>query len=146
MAKNYALIVDGVVQNVIVAEKKFVDTLDGYDAIVELSNETSSSHVGPGWKYGSTTQKFSVPDPVAETRPRHITVGAFFDRFGAKKYQLLSANDVDIQARIKDASVRKYIDLDDPRTVEGLTFLQGTKFAINPADILNPAVQDSERP
>lgn len=145
MTTKYALVVGGIVQNVITSKKKFVDELTGYDHIVELDNTVSSLSVGPGWKYDSGKQQFSVPDAVVETRPRHITVGAFFDRFGAQKYAILAAKDDEIQARIKDASVRKYIDLDSPKVAEGLAFMQSTKFAVNPSTILNPPVRDDER-
>ena len=40
-----------------------------------------------------------------------ITVGAYFDRFGASKHAILASNDSNIQAAIKDASVRDFIDL-----------------------------------
>lgn len=146
MATKYALVVGGIVENVIVSKKKFVDELTGYDHIVELDNTVSSLSVEPGWKYNSGTQQFSVPDSVVETRPRHITVGAFFDRFGSKKYAILGANDAGIQARIKDASVRKYIDLNDPKVLEGLTYLQASKHAVDPTTVLNPPVREEERP
>lgn len=40
-----------------------------------------------------------------------ITIGAFFDRFGQYKLPILASSDPIIQAFIKDASVRKYMDL-----------------------------------
>lgn len=48
--------------------------------------------------------------PVDPTRWR-IYVGSFFDRFGASKLAILSDPDPVVQAVIKDASVRNYIDL-----------------------------------
>lgn len=41
-----------------------------------------------------------------------IYVGAFFDRFGDEKLNILASADPIIQAAIKDCSVRQYIDLD----------------------------------
>lgn len=40
-----------------------------------------------------------------------IYVGAFFDRFGEEKLNILASDDPIIQAAIKDCSVRQYIDL-----------------------------------
>ena len=48
--------------------------------------------------------------PIDPTRWR-IYVGSFFDRFGASKLAILSDPDPVVQAVIKDASVRNYIDL-----------------------------------
>ena len=50
------------------------------------------------------------PPAVDPTRWR-IYVGSFFDRFGAAKLAILSDPDPVVQAVIKDASVRSYIDL-----------------------------------
>lgn len=38
--------------------------------------------------------------------PRHITVGAFFDRFGPMKWAILADTDPQVRAVILDASVR----------------------------------------
>lgn len=51
---------------------------------------------------------------VDPTRWR-IYVGSFFDRFGTAKLAILSDPDPVVQAVIKDASVRNYIDLLDRR-------------------------------
>ena len=48
--------------------------------------------------------------PLDPTRWR-IYVGSFFDRFGVAKLAILSDPDPVVQAVIKDASVRNYIDL-----------------------------------
>lgn len=49
--------------------------------------------------------------PVADPARWRIYVGPFFDRFGAHKLAILSDPDPVVQAVIKDASVRSYIDL-----------------------------------
>lgn len=51
-----------------------------------------------------------VQTPIDPTRWR-IYVGSFFDRFGSSKLAILSDPDPVVQAVIKDASVRNYIDL-----------------------------------
>lgn len=83
--------------------------------------------------------------PVA-VLPRLITVGAFFDRFGAQKYPILASSNPTVQALIKDSSVRNYIDLKDPVLAAGLAALLGAGFAIDPAAIVNAPVQPSEMP
>lgn len=69
-----------------------------------------------------------VQTPVDPTRWR-IYVGNFFDRFGASKLAILSDPDPVVQAVIKDASVRNYIDLlgrrDELLQVIGLLNLKG---------------------
>lgn len=69
-----------------------------------------------------------VQAPIDPTRWR-IYVGSFFDRFGAAKLAILSDPDPVVQAVIKDASVRNYIDLlgrrDELLQVIGLLNLKG---------------------
>lgn len=69
-----------------------------------------------------------VQTPIDPTRWR-IYVGSFFDRFGASKLAILSDPDPVVQAVIKDASVRNYIDLlgrrDELLQVIGLLNLKG---------------------
>lgn len=50
-------------------------------------------------------------NPPADPTRWRIYVGSFFDRFGAAKLGILSDTDPVVQAVIKDASVRNYIDL-----------------------------------
>ncbi len=78
---------------------------------------------------------------VAAIKPPNwrIDVGAFFDRFGNEKIPILSSSDPVVQAVIKDASVRKYIDLYARRTdlEQALGLLVAKGFAINPSAILD---------
>ena len=52
-----------------------------------------------------------APIEVKEASEWIIWVGSFFDRFGDYKIPILASIDPVIQAIIKDASVRRYIDL-----------------------------------
>jgi len=81
-----------------------------------------------------------------DTSPRHITVGAFFDRFGDQKYPILSSADPNVKALITDCTVREYIDLDSSTLPGGLQMLVDAGFTIDPDAVLSAPVQDSERP
>ena len=78
--------------------------------------------------------------------PRHISVGAFFDRFGAAKWEVLSSTDPLVQAMVKDASVRQFIDLDRPDLLQGLVMIKNLGFDIDPQAIVSAEIQPSERP
>lgn len=86
------------------------------------------------------------PDLPATTAPRHISVGAFFDRFGALKLPILRDQNYDCKAVVMDASVRKYIDLDNPELPAGLAILQAAGHDIDPDAILDAEIQPHERP
>lgn len=85
-------------------------------------------------------------DPVVTpTLPKHITVGQFFDRFGAQKYPILASSNPMVQALIKDCSVRSYIDLDDPQLPYGLQMLVDSGFPVDVDAIINTPLTDTER-
>jgi hypothetical protein len=86
------------------------------------------------------------PETPAPAEPRHITVGAFFDRFGSEKYAILSSDDALVKAMVTDASVRKFIDLDRPDLLTGLQMVQAKGFNIDPQAIVSAEVQPHERP
>ena len=85
---------------------------------------------------------FSVPQPIV----RHISVGAFYDRFGDQKWPILSSTDPSVQGLIKDTQVRKYIDLDSPQLPAGLDMLIAKGFAVDKDAILNAPIQPNELP
>jgi len=86
-----------------------------------------------------------TPQPLDPTRWR-IWVGSFFDRFGDYKIGILASVDPLVQAVIKDASVRRYIDLvqrrDELMLAVGL--LQSKGFAVDPVAILDVEPVDDE--
>lgn len=82
--------------------------------------------------------------PVAA--PRHISVGAFFDRFGAAKWGILADATPTVAAVVKDASVRKYIDLDSPDLPAGIALLQQAGHDVDVQAIITAPVQEGERP
>ena len=88
------------------------------------------------------------PDATATAGPqvRHISVGAFFDRFGPLKWAILRDQDDSCKAVVQDASVRKYIDLDNVDLPAGLAILQAAGHAIDPVAILDAPIQPYELP
>lgn len=93
---------------------------------------------GSGWD--------DVPHPEPTPQPRHISVGAFYDRFGAFKYPILADTNPVVKALIQDASVRKYIDLDRADLPAGLQLLVDAGHAIDPAAIIEAEIQPHELP
>jgi hypothetical protein len=91
-------------------------------------------------------REVDVPEPPAPPEIRHITVGAFFDRFGEQKWPILADTSASVQALIKDASVRKWINLDDPQVLAGLQMVQAAGHDIDPEAIINAPIQPDERP
>lgn len=102
--------------------------------------DTTTIHVGGATILVAGT---AVQEP---TQPRHITVGALFDRFGPAKWAILADTNPVVQAVIKDASVRSYIDLDNPDLPAGLSIVQGAGHQIDPDAILRAPIQPKERP
>ena len=102
-----------------------------------------------GSTYDKTTGKFTtpiVPEPVPIPIVKRIAVGSFFDRFGKFKYPILASTNVGVQALIKDCSVRKFIDLDNPELPSGLDMIIAAGFAIDKNLILTTSVTMSEMP
>lgn len=75
-----------------------------------------------------------------------IYVGPFFDRFGQYKIPILASTDPVVQALIKDAMVRKYIDLHKRRDeiAQMLEILQSKGFSVNAAAILDVMPTETE--
>ena len=88
----------------------------------------------------------ATPPAPAPELPRHISAGAFFDRFGALKWSILADTSPSVQALIKDCTVRKYIDLDNPALPYGLDMLIASGHSIDKTAILTGEVLASERP
>jgi len=96
----------------------------------------------PGmWRVCATQDEHDAPKS-----PRYISVGAFYDRFGAAKYAILADESPEVRAVVRDASVRKYIDLDNPALPAGLAKLQAAGHDIDPALILGDPILAEELP
>lgn len=86
------------------------------------------------------------PELPASTAPRHISVGAFYDRFGAAKWGILADESAVVRAVVRDASIRQYIDLDNSQLSAGLAKLVDAGHQIDPAAIISTPVQLHELP
>lgn len=82
----------------------------------------------------------------AEVPVRHISVGAFFDRFGSQKWAILADTNPAVQALVKDCSVRKHIDLDRADLPMALGLLTSVGHTIDATEILTAPVQPGELP
>lgn len=83
---------------------------------------------------------------VPEPEVRRISVGAFFDRFGAAKWGILADATPIVAAVVKDASVRKYVDLDSPDLPAGIALLLQAGHDVDVQAIITAPVQEVERP
>lgn len=121
-----------------------IEILDGDIVIntVIASEEWAEQNFPGAWRFAAEQQP-ALPETPS---PRHISVGAFFDRFGAEKWQILADQSPAVQGVIKDASVRKYIDLDNADLPGGLAILQAAGYNIDPAAIIDAEIQPRELP
>ena len=101
------------------------------------------STLGKRWN-GASWEDPPQPEPTPQ--PRHISVGAFYDRFGAFKYPILADTNPAVKALIQDSSVRAYIDLARPDLPTGLQLLVDAGHAIDPTAILEAEIQPYELP
>lgn len=120
---RYEIIDNGVVVNTIIASPEFM--ADNFE---------------PG------AYRLADIPAVSIAQPRHISVGAIYDRFGPAKWGILADTSPLVQAVIKDASVRSYIDLDNPDLPAGLAILQSAGHTIDAESIVNAPIGPGERP
>jgi len=99
---------------------------------------------GEAWVMLLYSEPPSQPEPPKA--PRLVTVGAFFDRFGPLKWEILADQSPLVQAVIRDAQVRRHIDLDNPDLPGGLAILQGAGHEIDAAAVIDAPVQPHEVP
>ena len=139
-----ALINNSIVENIIEADADFAAIIaDQYEAVVLI---TEGLHCGIGFTYTADPVGFEAPElPEAETPVyTKISVGAFYDRFGALKYSILADASPVVQALIKDTSVRQYIDLELPSLREGLNLIKAAGHNIDVDKIISDPVTPNE--
>lgn len=95
---------------------------------------------------GATIRAFPELPVTPATPARRISVGAFYDRFGPAKWAILADESPQVRAVVRDASVRAFIDLDNPDLPAGLAILQAAGHDIDPASIVDAPVRAEEHP
>lgn len=126
MNNRYALIKNGTVQNVIVADADFISTIASeYDHIELLDTSEEQKVAGPGWIYVSETGEFVAPEqPSNETWK--ITKLAFKNRFPKPKWiaaKIASQTDPVTADFFETFEISTYIDLQRQDTIESVQLL-----------------------
>ncbi|WP_293222333.1 hypothetical protein [Ottowia sp.] len=120
-----------------------IEIMDGATVInTILADETFAEQNYPGAWRVAAVQPSDAPVP----QHRHISVGAFFDRFGALKWAILADQTATVKAVVQDAAVRKYIDLDRADLPDGLQVLITAGHAVDVQAILTAPIQPQELP
>jgi len=143
---DYALVKNSIVENIIVADQEFIDSImDQYEHIEAIDTLAEQNlNVSIGWNWNIETG-FTNPNPTINVpQKRLISVGSFFDRFGSLKYQILADVNPVVQALVKDATVRTHINLDDPLLVIALTLLNSNGYEIDVEAFINTPLTSSE--
>lgn len=127
-----------------------INELSTVIGVTETYTEISAPHMIPidsldASLLGSTWSGSDWVQPTPEPAPRHISVGAFFDRFGVDKWAILADQTPSVKAVVQDASVRNFIDLDRPDLPAGLQVLVDAGHAIDAQAILGAEIQPQER-
>lgn len=115
---------------------------DGQVLNTIVADEVFAESIAPGaWRHAAVKPE---PDPPPEVR--HVSVGAFFDRFGPLKWTILADTNPQVRAVVKDASVRSYIDLDNADLPEGLALLQAAGHTIDVEAVVGAPIRPEELP
>lgn len=150
---EYALIKDGVVANVIVADDEFVSLIaDQWDHIERIDTpEEAALGVGIGWGWDGSNfvapEIPVMPEPEPPVWQWYIDIGPFFDRFGATKMAVLTSADSGVQAILKDLQIRKWLDLKLPEVAQSLAYVGEKVPGVNAelqTAILTTPVSDNE--
>lgn len=120
-----------------------IEIMDGETVInpINADEAFAEQHYPGAWRVAAVQD-----EPVSVPLPRHISVGAFFDRFGPLKWAILADTNPQVQAVVKDASVRAYIDLDNADLPAGLALMQAAGHAIDAEAIIDAPVGAWELP
>lgn len=138
---EYALIKNGQVENVIVADETFVQMIASeWDHIERIDTPAEQAlGVGIGWGWDGTQFVAPiVPEPEPEPTPApvwewFIDLGPFYDRFGAAKMAVLTSTDPGVKAIIADLNIRKWVDLARPDVAQALQYVGSVVPAVTPA-------------
>jgi len=121
--KDYILVKNNVVENVIHADLVFTQTLTGYDHIIESSNPD----ITPGWVYNPLTNTFSNPIitviPIADTKISKLQFQLKFTFNELVAIEAASATNPALRVLQNQQQAAEYIDTADPTTQLGIMYL-----------------------
>ena len=137
---EYALIKNGQVENVIVADETFVQMIASeWDHIERIDTPAERAlGVGIGWAWDGSNFVAPPTPPAPEPEPpkpyaTFIDIGPFYDRFGAAKMAVLTSTDPGVKAIIADLNIRKWVDLARPDVAQALQYVGSVVSAVTPA-------------
>lgn len=129
---EYALIKDGAVQNVIVADEQFVAQIaaewDHIERIDTPAEQTLGVGIGWGWDGTQFVAPPAPPPPPAPEPPVwewYIDIGPFTDRLGLASAAIDLSTEPGVMVIRNDLARRKWIDLKDIRVIGALWYLAG---------------------
>lgn len=145
---EYALIKNGQVENVIVADETFIATIaTEWDHIERIDTPAKRAlGVGIGWAWDGSNF-VAPPAPPPKPYATFIDIGPFYDRFGAAKMAVLTSADPAIIAVLTDLNIRKWIDLARPDVAQAVQYVGSVVTQVTPelqATILNTPVKPEE--
>ena len=150
---DYALIKNGLVEQVIVSDAEFAQSIARkWDAVTPAPEGCA---IGWAWDGEAFTPPAPPPAPEPTPSPKHITRLAFLNRF--TDAEAISIDLASIGATAQEAGLRRYmnkvnaatfIDLARPDTRAGVQALEagGVLAAGRAAEILDSDILDEERP
>lgn len=138
----FAIVIGTTVDSVVVSDAP----LDVYGAWICVDDV--SPRPGPGWSYANGV---FFPPPLPPPLPNVITKLAMIDRFTEAEYEsVLTAakSDVQVQGWLDRFVAANQINLDDPRTINGIDLLTSKNLLTQEraTHILTDPVQNFERP
>lgn len=140
---NLAIIKSGIVENVIVvSDQNQASSRAHWEAKGYAVVASDVASIGDVWN-NVTFEPGAAAGPVDTWL---IGVGSFYDRFGDQKIPILASTDPVVQALVKDAQVRKYIDLKRADLPTMLAILNSKGFTVDANAILSVPAAPHELP
>ena len=143
MTSRFAVIVAGLVQNVILADAN-TPTAPG-ETWVDI--DAVNPQPGPGWMYNGSA--FAAPVPTTVAPPPYITVYAFKNRFTQAErvaIRTAAATVAAVADYLDMVASRNYVDLSDPTTTADVNALVTASLltSARAAAILSLTIQPQE--
>ena len=118
---QHALIKNGKVENIIIADGAFLSTLEGYEAIIEVTD----ARIRIGTNYDGQDFVFQEPEPAPapETRMSRLDFQLRFTFDELVAIETAAATTPAVRVLQKQQEVAEFIDLADPNTQLGVMYL-----------------------